>query len=96
MVDVSIIGAGVAGLTMATEIHARGGKVELIDTHSTIGAQACSWWAGGMLAPYCERESAEEPVLRLGLEAADWWDKNTQCVTKTDLWCWHWGAIRAS
>jgi len=82
MVDVSIIGAGVAGLTMATEIHARGGKVELIDRQATIGEHACSWWAGGMLAPYCERESAEEPVLRLGLEAADWWDKNTQCVTK--------------
>ncbi|SJM31953.1 putative thiamine biosynthesis oxidoreductase ThiO [Mesorhizobium delmotii] len=30
--------------------------------------------AGGMLAPWCERESAEQPVLDLGRDAADWWD----------------------
>jgi glycine oxidase len=28
-----------------------------------------------MLAPYCERESAEERVLDLGLRAAAWWEK---------------------
>ncbi|RUY72529.1 FAD-dependent oxidoreductase, partial [Mesorhizobium sp. M7A.F.Ca.CA.001.13.1.1] len=33
-----------------------------------------SWFAGGMLAPWCERESAEQPVLDLGRDAADWWD----------------------
>jgi len=26
-----------------------------------------------MLAPYCEGATAEEPVVRLGHEAADWW-----------------------
>ncbi|TIX97554.1 MAG: FAD-dependent oxidoreductase, partial [Mesorhizobium sp.] len=33
-----------------------------------------SWQAGGMLAPWCERESAEESVLTLGRGSADWWD----------------------
>jgi glycine oxidase len=33
-----------------------------------------------MLAPYCEGESAEEPVVRLGLEAAGWWAEKTQAV----------------
>jgi glycine oxidase len=28
-----------------------------------------------MLAPYCERETAEEIVLTSGLAAADWWDE---------------------
>jgi glycine oxidase len=28
-----------------------------------------------MLAPWCERESAEEPVLTLGRQAADWWER---------------------
>ena len=28
-------------------------------------------WAGGMLAPWCERESAEELVVELGREALD-------------------------
>lgn len=82
MADFQIIGAGVAGLTVATELVARGADVRLIDRESSPGAHACSWWAGGMLAPYCERESAEEPVLVHGLEAVDWWDKNAGGVTR--------------
>ena len=80
MVEVSIIGAGVAGLCIATEIAARGGKVNICDREPNIGAHACSWWAGGMLAPFCEGETAEEPVVRLGQEAADWWQANTGLV----------------
>jgi glycine oxidase len=75
LVNVSIIGAGVAGLCIATEIVARGGSVNLYDKETSVGAHACSWWAGGMLAPFCEGENAEEPVVRLGQEAAGWWDK---------------------
>ncbi|GHA51567.1 glycine oxidase ThiO [Amylibacter ulvae] len=81
MVDVSIIGAGVAGLCLATEIHSRGGKVVIYDREPQIGEHACSWWAGGMLAPFCEGESAEEPVVRLGQTAAAWWNKHTSSVT---------------
>jgi glycine oxidase len=33
-----------------------------------------------MLAPFCEGESAEEPVVRLGSEAADWWEAKTDAV----------------
>lgn len=33
-----------------------------------------------MLAPFCEGESAEEPVIRLGAEAIDWWAAQTDCV----------------
>ena len=43
------------------------------ETRQTLGGNA-SWFAGGMLAPWCERESAEQPVLDLGRDAADWWD----------------------
>ena len=74
MVDVAILGAGVCGLTIATEIARRGGTVRLHDPAGEPGAHGCSWWAGGMLAPHCERESAEEAVVRLGAEAADWWE----------------------
>jgi glycine oxidase len=35
-----------------------------------------------MLAPHCEGESAEEPVIRLGSEAADWWNTKTSAVQK--------------
>ncbi|MEO1469245.1 MAG: FAD-dependent oxidoreductase, partial [Pseudomonadota bacterium] len=39
-------------------------------------------WAGGMLAPGCEGESAEEPVIRLGRLAADWWEAHAGGVTR--------------
>lgn len=81
-VDVSIIGAGVAGLCMATEIAKRGGSVQLYDREPQVGKHACSWWAGGMLAPFCEGETAPEPVVRLGQEAANWWEAHTDCVTR--------------
>lgn len=82
MVDVSILGAGVCGLTIATEVVSRGGTVCLHDPAGGPGAHGCSWWAGGMLAPHCERESADEAVVRLGAEAAAWWDRHTGGVTR--------------
>ena len=82
MVDVSILGAGVCGLTIATEVVSRGGTVRLHDPAGGPGAHGCSWWAGGMLAPHCERESADEAVVRLGAEAAAWWDRHTGGVTR--------------
>jgi len=80
MEQVTIIGAGVAGLCVARALADRGTPVVMIDRAADIGPQACSWWAGGMLAPFCEGESAEEPVIRLGQEAADWWHAKTGAV----------------
>jgi glycine oxidase len=68
-----VIGAGVAGLTAAHELAARGAAVTLAEIRGEIAGNA-SWFAGGMLAPWCERESAEPVVLELGEQAADWWD----------------------
>ncbi|CAN7154496.1 glycine oxidase ThiO [Mesorhizobium amorphae] len=73
---VLIKGAGVAGLTAAFELATRGAAVTLAETRLSLGGNA-SWFAGGMLAPWCERESAEQPVLDLGRDAADWWDTAT-------------------
>lgn len=80
MHKVTIIGAGVAGLCIARALLDRGAEVTLVDRHAVAGPHACSWWAGGMLAPFCEGESAEEPVIRLGQEAADWWAAKSQAV----------------
>ncbi|MBB3289396.1 MULTISPECIES: glycine oxidase ThiO [Rhizobium] len=66
-------GAGVAGLTVAHELHARGAEVTVADPHANF-RRAASWLAGGMLAPWCERESADEPVLERGRDSADRWD----------------------
>lgn len=76
MVHVTIIGAGIAGLTCAHELCERGITVEILERASQLGAGACSWHAGGMLAPWCEGESAEEPVTRLGRKAIAWWQKH--------------------
>lgn len=71
---VLVKGAGVAGLATALELARRGISVEVVERRADIGLGA-SHWAGGMLAPYCEREAAEEIVLTSGLAAADWWDE---------------------
>lgn len=70
---ITVRGSGVAGLCVAAELTARGHQVTVTDPHHGPGAHGCSWWAGGMLAPDCEGFSAEEPVVRLGRSAADWW-----------------------
>ncbi|MEM8979982.1 MAG: FAD-dependent oxidoreductase [Pseudomonadota bacterium] len=75
---IRVLGAGVAGLAVSTELVARGAEVELVDPSGPPGAHSCSWWAGGMLAPWCEFENAEEPVLRLGQEALKWWRDKTE------------------
>ncbi|MGX9120181.1 glycine oxidase ThiO [Mesorhizobium sp. BHbsci] len=68
-----VTGAGVAGLTTAFELAIRGAAVTVAEIGCGLGGSA-SWFAGGMLAPWCERESAEQLVLDLGRGAADWWD----------------------
>lgn len=71
--NVLIKGAGVAGLTLAHELWSRGVGVAVHEKRQGISGNA-SWQAGGMLAPWCERASAEPQVLELGRLAADWWD----------------------
>lgn len=79
---ITIRGAGVVGLCVATELMARGVPVTLRDPAAAPGPRSCSWWAGGMLAPFCEAISAEEPVVRLGQEAANWWQAQGMSVCR--------------
>lgn len=80
--NVAVVGAGVVGLACAAELLARGAQVTIHERGPRIGAEACSWYAGGMLAPWCEGESAEEPVIRLGQQAADWWERHAGGVVR--------------
>lgn len=70
---VTVIGAGVVGLACAVELSERGVDVEVLERSDSLGKAACSWRAGGMLAPWCEEESAEPLVKRLGEAAIPWW-----------------------
>lgn len=70
---VTVIGAGVAGLACALELAERGATVEVLERGETLGSSSCSWYAGGMLAPWCEMETAGSLVARLGGESLAWW-----------------------
>lgn len=71
---IQVIGAGIAGLTAAFELARRGVDVELFERREGPGL-GCSYYAGGMIAPWCEREAAEPIVTELGVEALDFWTK---------------------
>lgn len=67
----TVLGAGVAGLCVATALIERGARVMVIDpSPDPTGA---SWYAGGMLAPFCEGEAAPEAVVIAGQVARTWW-----------------------
>jgi glycine oxidase len=74
--NVIVVGAGVAGLAAAFELVERGLKVEVVDRGSALGDGSCSWMAGGMLAPWCERASTDSIVASLGAAAISWWMSN--------------------
>ena len=73
---VTVVGAGIAGLTTALALSEGGAEVTVVDRSASLGAGACSRYAGGMLAPWCEAESAEPLVTRLGQEALDYWPRH--------------------
>lgn len=80
--NLTIIGGGVAGLAMAAALSSRGARVRVVDPAGAPGPHACSWWAGGMLAPECEGVLTEAEVVRQGRTAADWWEGQGAEVTR--------------
>jgi glycine oxidase len=79
---IAVIGAGVAGLACATELAERGAAVDVFECGATLGERCASWLAGAMLAPWCELESAEPEVVRLGAGATEWWTARVPGVTQ--------------
>lgn len=85
MADVTIIGAGVAGLFAAHVLVQRGLTPRILDRNGAPGPHGCSWWAGGMLAPQCEGVTADPVITRLGAEAADAWSVVTPVTRRGTL-----------
>jgi glycine oxidase len=70
---VSVIGAGIAGAWQALLFAKAGHGVTLHERSGADMTRATSHWAGGMLAPYCEREASEPVITRLGIRSLDLW-----------------------
>lgn len=70
-----IKGSGVGGLVTAYQLFLKNADIT-ISSPELSPVNAASWFAGGMLAPFCERESAEQIVEDLGVQAMDWWRDN--------------------
>ena len=73
--EAAIVGAGIMGLTAAHALSLRGVRVTVYERGVETG-RGCSWWAGGMLAPWCEMESAEPLIGTLGLESLGYWRRH--------------------
>lgn len=82
---ITIAGAGVAGLACAYELAKRGERVRIFDRAPGLAGNGCSWFAGGMLAPWCEGEVAEPEVVRLGAGSINWWAQFTQVTRRGTL-----------
>jgi len=78
--SVEVIGSGVAGLCCATLFAERGCNVSIRSASQSADETCCSWWAGGMLAPWCEMESAEPLIASLGIESIAFWRKHHNTV----------------
>lgn len=73
MASVEVIGAGIAGLCCAYVLASAGHEVTLRALSQGPDTTCCSWWAGGMLAPWVEAEAAEPIVTAMGIEGLAFW-----------------------
>ena len=70
--SVLVRGAGVVGLCCATTLAERGAAVVVVEAGPRIGSGA-SWKAGGMLAPWCEAETAPPRLQEMAAFSLGWW-----------------------
>jgi glycine oxidase len=71
--SIAVRGAGVVGLWQALTLARRGHAVTLYERTPQPFAEACSPYAGAMLAPRCEEESAESVIRDLGKRGIALW-----------------------
>jgi glycine oxidase len=70
---IAIRGGGITGVWQAYVLAGRGHRVTLVERNKEPFLAAASWVAGAMLAPYCETESAEPIIRKLGLRSMKLW-----------------------
>ena len=70
---IAVRGAGIAGLWQALTLARRGHAVAITERSAEPFVDACSPYAGAMLAPRCEEESAEPVIRELGERGIALW-----------------------
>ena len=73
MTDIIVKGAGICGLWCAFLLLKAGRSVAIYDIQPEDRSDSCSHRAGGMLAPYCEGESAEPIITTYGVRGLELW-----------------------
>jgi glycine oxidase len=71
--SVTVIGAGIAGAWQALLFAEAGRDVTLHERSDAAMAHSTSHFAGGMLAPWCEAETSEPVINRLGIRSLELW-----------------------
>lgn len=71
--SITVLGAGILGLWQAVTLARAGHRVRLIEASAAPFADCASIYAGVMLAPEREAESAPAPVRKLGHEGVAMW-----------------------
>ncbi len=71
--QITIAGAGVLGLWQAVRLARAGFKVRVLEKSASPFSETASRWAGAMLAPDCEAESAPHLVRDLGRLSIGHW-----------------------
>lgn len=74
--SIAIRGAGVTGLWLALTLARKGHAITLYEQSGKPFVDAASAYAGVMLAPHCEEESAEPLIRELGLRGLALWQTN--------------------
>jgi glycine oxidase len=70
-VNITVIGAGIVGLSIAFELASRGAAVRVLDARGP--GQGATWASAGILAPYIEAHS--ETLIRLSIASLNEYDR---------------------
>ena len=73
---VSIIGAGISGAWHALLLAQAGRAVTVHERSDASMTLSTSYFAGGMLAPWCEAETSEPVISRLGIRSLELWKQH--------------------